>query len=141
MARLDPAQRARWKEALRKPSPAWVGCGLDSAVPELSARLEGMPGLIDWAAHGQVSGLLARGLLAVDECCLIPGDPALQRPSFLFLHHSSKSDPKEFAERAKKLGLSEIRLAETTFPEDFLAKLKQTLKKDGIRCMRLEPEE
>jgi len=96
--------------------------------------------LIDWAVHGQVSSLLQRGHFSSGECCLIPGNPALGRPSYLFFPIHSPAGAQSFFEKTRKLGITEIALAESTFPEDFLGKLKQTFKKVGVRCTKLEPE-
>lgn|GEM_PF-5138414 len=139
MARLDQQKRRDWKVALSSTKSAWVVCGFDSNEASMSARLEGMPGLIDWALHGQVSGLLKREG-EIGDCCLIPGDPLLLRPSFLFFSTRTPSGAQSLLDKARKLGLSELTIAESTFPEDFLSKLKQTLKKEGIRYTKLEPE-
>jgi hypothetical protein len=99
-----------------------------------------MLGLIDWIVHGQVSRLLQKGRIGEDECCLLPGNPVNSRPSILLVPVSAPGAAKSLAEVARKLNISDLALAETTFPEDFLAKVKQTFKKEGIRCKKLEPE-
>jgi len=138
MARLDPATRQKWKSALSGAGGGWVACGLDTSGSP-AAQLEGVAGLIDWIVHGQVSRLLLRGQLARGECCVIAGDPARSRPSFLLFPEGGRSgSAAALAERAKSLGIKEITLAENTFSEDFLAKVKQTFKKEGIHCGKLE---
>ncbi len=139
MARLDQQKRREWKAALSSTKSPWVVCGIDHSEENASARLEGMPGLIDWAVHGQVSALLQHKDLASGECCLIPGDPSLGRPNFLFYPARPSSGAQALLEKVRKLGIAELALAESTFPEDFLSKLKQTLKKEGIRFTKLEP--
>jgi hypothetical protein len=139
MARLEQQKREEWKAALSSTKSPWVVCGLDFSLSSSSARLEGMAGLIDWTVHGQVSQLLSRGKID-GECCLIPGDTALDRPNFLFFPARSSMGAQALLEKARKLGIAELAIAESTFPEDFLGKLKQTLKKEGIRYTKLEPE-
>lgn len=139
MARLDPAKRNEWKKALAEAGVAWVAVGIDFSEPNASARLEGMPGLVDWALHGQVSRLMLQERLGGAESCLVPGDPALGRPSFLFFPVRAPNSVAAFLEQVRGLQVKEIALAESTFGEDFLAKVKQTFKKEGIRFTTLEP--
>jgi hypothetical protein len=136
---MDPSTKAQWKAALNGQTGGFIGCALDSSLP-VSVRFEGMAGLIDWQLHGQISSLLARKELPPGKACLLPGDSGLSRPSVVVLHTEPASEPKAFAAQIKKLGIEEIALAESTFPEDFLGKLKQTLKKEGVRCTKVEPE-
>jgi hypothetical protein len=140
MARLDQEKRREWKAALVSTKAHWIVCGLDINEENPCSTLEGMPGLIDWTLHGQVSDLLLRKKISEGECCLVPGDSALGRPNFLFFPRSSAAGAQALMEKARKLKIDELALAESTFPEDFLTKLKQTLKKEGIRFMKLEPE-
>lgn len=139
MARLDPAKRKEWKTALSSVKEPWVAVGLDFNEPSAAARFEGISGLVDWILHGQVSRLMVREKIGSGESCLVPGDAALGRPSFLFFPVRASGGPASFCEKARKLGVKELALAESTFPEDFLAKVKQTLKKEGIRFTNLEP--
>jgi hypothetical protein len=141
MARLDREKRREWKAALLASPASWIGCGIDVGQENPSASLEGVPGLIDWMVHGQVSGLVLRGEFARGECCLIPGDQTLGRPNYLFFPIHSPAGPAALLEKARKLGVKEIALAESTFPEDFLGKLKQNFKKEGIRFATLEAVE
>jgi hypothetical protein len=99
--------------------------------------MEGMTGLIDWALHGQVSRLVKRGILGQGESALLPGDPGRKRPSFLFV--PTGENASALVKKIVQLSLRDITVAESTFPEDFLSKLKQTLQKEGIRCTKLEP--
>ena len=131
MAELDSQKKKLWMKALSSTTVPWVVCGFKDS-------LDGMPGLIDWLVHGQVSRLVKQGKLAAQEACVLPGDPARQRPSFL-LFPVSAGAPALF-EKLRKLAVSDLALAESSFPEDFLAKVKQNLKKEGIRCTTLEPE-
>jgi hypothetical protein len=133
---LDRARQEAWKAALRGATAPWVGFGLDSAVELLSDRLNGMAGLIDWHLHGQVSKLLAERALQPEEFCLVPTGTGAQ--NFLLYHYGSAPDAKAFALRAKKLGIQQLALAASTFPKDFLAKLEQNLKKEGIPFSHLE---
>lgn len=137
MASLDPIKKLAWKNALARTKAPWVICGIKSRTP---APLDGMAGLVDWMVHGQVSQRLLLGHLASGEVCIVPGDPQKQRPSFLLYPVDGSAGASLLAEKARKLQISELALAESTFPEDFLAKVKQTLKKEGIRYQKLEPE-
>lgn len=139
MARLDPAKKAEWKKALAAADAPWIAIGLDFSGPGRSAGLEGMPGLADWDLHGQVSRLLLANRISDDESCLVPGNPELSRPSFLFVPARAANGAADFLEKLRRLQVKEIALAESTFPEDFLAKVKQTFKKEGIRFKSLEP--
>ena len=138
MAALDPGKKKSWKAALRAVVAPWVVCGLTRhAAPEF-ASLDGMSGLIDWNVHGQVSRLLKQGKLPAKAVCVLPGDPACHRPSFLLFPVDASLSA--LVETLRKLGVSDLALVESTFPEDFRAEVKQTFKKEGIRCTTLEPE-
>ena len=138
MARLESEAKKRWKEALNRETSPWIACALDASVEHLSDRMSGMTGLIDWRVHGQVSRLLARGALPVDEFCLVPLPSG--RQNFLVYHFKENPEPKAFLEGLRKLGIRQLSLAESTFPKDFLPKLKQNLDREGIRFSKLEPE-
>ncbi len=140
MARLDSHTRAAWKSALQSSQAPWIVCGIDTTAPSLAQRLEGMPGLIDWRVHGQVSALMNRQEMASETFCLIP-DPSRPRTSFLVYNYGKSIDPKIFLQQLRALKLQEVQLAESTFPEDFLQKVKQHFKKEGIRSTKLEPEQ
>ncbi|HEY8280446.1 MAG TPA: hypothetical protein VIH99_12530 [Bdellovibrionota bacterium] len=139
MATLDPKQKRAWKSALMGAKSPWVVCGLRRTATGKAAMLNGMAGLIDWALHGQVSRLVREESLGTGEPCLLPGDPERGRPSFILFPVDPPATPQSVAEKVRSLKVSELALAESTFPEDFLAKLKQTFKKEGIRCTKLEP--
>lgn len=137
MASLDQSTKKAWKAALSSNPAPWVICGIRNDQTGSVAKLDGIPGLIDWIVHGQVSRRLQQGQLGPKDCCLVPGAPERKLPHFLFFPTTITS--QAFAEKVKHLKISELALAETTFPEDFLPKVKQTLKKEGIRCVKLEP--
>ncbi len=137
MASLDPVRKKEWKEALAKSEAPWILCGLSHGGEGAYAAVEGMTGLIDWAVHGQVSRLLKRGELGSRDSAILPGDPGRGRPSFLLF--PVESGAAALVKKIAQLKVTEIAVAESTFPEDFLAKLKQTLPKEGIRCTKLEP--
>lgn len=134
---LERDQKAGWKAALRAESSPFVAFGLDATVPLLSDRLAGLAGLIDWHLHGQVSRLLAEGTLPPEEFCLVPTGAGAQ--NFLLYHYGDKPDPQAFVARARKLKVERLSLAAATFPKDFLSKLEQNLKKEGIPFTHLEP--
>lgn len=134
--KLDHDQKETWKTALRGEKAPWVLFGLDSSVELLSDRMGGMAGLIDWHLHGQVSALLGRRALGPEEFCLVPTGTGAQ--SFLLYHYGPSPDAKALVNHAKKLKVSHLALAASTFPKDFLAKLEQNLKKDGISFSHLE---
>ncbi|MGZ3650093.1 MAG: hypothetical protein ACXVB9_21485 [Bdellovibrionota bacterium] len=138
MAALEASQKKSWKAALRAVTAPWVVCGITRHPDGEYAALDGIAGLIDWSVHGQVSKLLKQGNLEPQDTCVLPGDPARQRPSFLLFPASGTAN--SLTEKLRKLGVTELALAETTFGQDFLAKVKQTFKKEGIRCTTLEPE-
>lgn len=138
MARLDPYKKQEWKAALAANKAAWVACGLDLGG-DGGAAFEGMAGLIDWTLHGQVSALAIRRQIADGECCLVPGDASRGRPNYLFFPIRAATGAQGFIEKARKLNITDIAIAESTFPEDFLGKVKQTFKKEGIRFTKLEP--
>ena len=140
MAQLNPATRSSWKKALSEISSGYVAVGLNSDLLTPPQHSEGMIGLIDWLLHGQVSRLLAKNKLLPGENILVPGNPDLQRPSFLFLYFDGNTEAKKTVNILKKLEISDLHLAESTFPEDFLGKMKQNFKKEGIRCIKVEPE-
>lgn len=96
-----------------------------------------MAGLLDWKLHGQVSRLLVDDKFPPDEFCLIPST-GKSRPSVLFWHFGPKPAVAPLLERLRSLHTKELALASSTFPEDFLSKLKENLKKEGIRWMELE---
>ena len=75
--------------------------------------------------------------LGSGDAAIFPGDPTRQRASVL-LFPVSKGAPA-LVKKLAQLGVKELALAESTFPEDFRAKLKQNLGKEGIRCTTLEP--
>jgi hypothetical protein len=137
VARLDAGQKRLLKEALcARPSP-WIIFGLESAGSP-AQRMGGLAGIIDWHLHGQVSSLLSDGRIANEEFCLFPGGGT--KSYFLMYQFGSAPDVKKLLHRLQLLKVEEFSLAESTFPEDFLSKLKQTLKKEGIRCTKLEPD-
>lgn len=138
MAHLETPEKDSWKAALRSNDSPWIAFGLNGQTFSRAERLNGMAGLIDWHLHGQVSKLLADERLSSEEFCLLPG-PAANSTSFLLYQFGENPSASAFLNRLKQLNIPEICLAESTFPEDFLAKLKQTLKKEGIRCTKLEP--
>jgi hypothetical protein len=135
--KLDRDQKESWKAALRGERAPWIAFGLDSSAAPLSDRLSGMAGLIDWHLHGQVSRLLAGGSLQPEEFCLVPTGTGAQ--NFLLYHFGPSPDAKAFAAQAKKLKVTQLALASSTFPKDFLSKLEQNLKKEGIHFSHLEP--
>jgi hypothetical protein len=134
MAQLEPALKKSLRHALVSTPAPWVVCGLDAE----QSPVDGVVGLIDWMLHGQVSRLVKSGALGAGKACVLPGDPLCKRPSFLLA--PSGVTAAALLEKLRKLGVTEIALAETTFPADFRSKVKQTLKKEGIRCTTLEPE-
>ena len=150
-------EAAMYARFLREPVPASIGRGkqfkrrLKKIYLRLPLRfvirfvyayvfrlgfLDGMPGLVDWMAHGQVSRLLQRGSLRAGDATVLPGDPARGRPSVLL--YPVAEGAAALARKIAKLGVKELALASSTFPEDFCSKLEQTLKKEGIRCTTLE---
>lgn len=137
MAVLDPAEKKSWNEALRSAGSSWIACGIRSASTH-SEQLAGMAGLIDWHLHGQVSRLLGQERLPRGEIGLVPG--GVGRANFLLYHFGgdAEADAKFFLSRLKLLQVKAVTLAETTFPGDFLSKLKQNLGKEGIGCTKLE---
>jgi hypothetical protein len=139
MANLDSPKKESLKAALRACSAPWVAFALNSETANRDERMNGMAGLIDWHLHGQVSSLLAGNRIGKNEFCLIPGTTA-GSTSFLLYQHGEKPSVSELTDRVQQLKIGEICLAESTFPEDFLPELKQNLKKEGIRCTKLEPD-
>lgn len=137
MAHLEAAQKEAWRNSLRANTSPWIAFALNAETTDHAERLNGMAGLIDWQIHGQVSNLLAQRRIGREEFCLIPGNSGRH---FLLYQHGEKPNATAFAQRVQHLRIPEICLAESTFPGDFLAKLKQTLKKEGIRCTKLEPD-
>lgn len=138
MARLSPEQRKAWLERASRVAEPWLVGGLDSRVDSLAERVGGMAGILDWLVHGQVSRLLKREALGAEEFCLVPGPQG--RPNVLLYQYGGSPDAKLLSSKMKGLGVQNICLAETTFPKDFLAKLKQNLGREGISCTKLEPE-
>jgi hypothetical protein len=138
MANLDTAKKREFKEALAAVKTPWVLFGIDGTLASLAERMEGAAGLLDWNLHGQVSKLLARENFSADGFCVIPGDPSCDRPSFVAFQFGTHPDVKVAADRLKKLGIKDVAVAETSFPEDFCRKLKQTLMKEGSRWTKLE---
>lgn len=138
MAILDAGLKKSWKASLQACRSEWIAFGVSAEGKSLAEKMNGMPGLIDWHLHGQVSALLTRSRVEQEEFGLIPG--AHQQTSFLLYHHGANPDVKNFLQRVRKLQVKSICLAETTFPEDFLAKVKQTFTREGINCTKLEPE-
>lgn len=138
MAILDPDQKKSWKSSLKDCESPWIAFGLPANGTSIAEKMNGMPGIIDWHLHGQVSKLLSQGLLSNGELCLIPNTSG--QKNFLLYHYEPTPDAKAFFAKLKKLQVTELCLAESTFPGDFLAKVKQTLTKEGIRCTKLEPD-
>jgi len=137
MARLTAEIRSSWKAALRDCRAPWVIFGVNAEGKSLAEKLNGMAGLIDWLVHGQISRALIRGRVGANEFCLIPG--AESRPSFLLYHFDTSPDAKSFLAKIRALNVKSLCLAESTFPEDFSTRVKQTLSKEGISCITLEP--
>lgn len=138
MAQLTASQKQELKEAIAQVKTPWVLFGVDASAEALSGRIGGLAGLIDWRVHGQVSRLLAKNLFPGDGFCVIPGDPGRGCPSFLAFQFGAEPEVKFAAERIRKLGIRELTVAESTFPEDFSRKLKQTLTKEGNSWFKLE---
>ena len=138
MANLNPTQKAQLNEKLSQVTAPWVLFGVDASRSSLAERMDGLAGLIDWNVHGQVSRLLTKNLFPDDGFCVVPGDPSCARPSFIAFQYGANPDVKFAAERIRKLGIQELCVAETTFPEDFSRKLKQTLSKEGSSWTKLE---
>ena len=137
MARLDSPTKNQWKNALMQCQAPWILFGADSSN-KLSDRLSGMSGLIDWFLHGQVSRLISTLAIDEEELCLLPGNPDLKRANFLLYQYAKVPDLKKLLGQIAALQITELSICETTFPEDFCDKLKQNLKKQGIRWSRLE---
>jgi hypothetical protein len=129
-----------WKQALWDCPGPWIACGIRSSENGNAETVEGMAGLIDWYVHGQVSQLAISDSLPSGGFGLIPGDPSRARPSMLLYRYGNSADPKLFFQRVTDLRVRELHIAESTFPEDFLAKVKQTFKKEGIKIFKLEPD-
>lgn len=139
MANLEAAAKKEITAALAEVKTPWVFFGIDASRASLAERMEGVAGLIDWSVHGQVSQLLSAARFPADSFCVIPGDPSCQRESFLaFQYGGPGADVKTAAEHLRKLGIKDVTVAESTFPEDFSRKLKQTLVKEGSRWTKLE---
>jgi hypothetical protein len=138
MAQLDPARKKALKHALMTAPAPWVLCGVTRGEGGVESALDGVVGLVDWILHGQVSRMIQSGLLSPGQACLLPGDPVRGRPSFLLAPQNSTT--ANLLEKLRKLGVTEVVIAESTFPPDFRAKVKQAFKKEGIRCTPLEPE-
>ena len=134
MAKLEAEQKKSLLAEIEQDRTAWMLFGIDAGVSSPAESLEGVPGLLDWMVHGQVSRLVAQGRLNAGEFCLIAGDPARGRPNLLAYRYHSTAELKPLVDRLRKLQVKEISLADATFPEDFSHKLKQTLKKEGIGC-------
>lgn len=126
-----------WMKAVRETAAPFVFFGVDAKVADPSEKLQGMAGFIDWSLHGQVSSLVLKNP-ELNSFSLIP-HPA-GKTSFILFYYSEKPSSSLAMARIKKLPISDLALAETTFPEDFLRDLKHALKKEGIRCTKLEPE-
>ena len=106
---------------------------LSASHNTLSSNFQGVAGFLDWYLHGQVSNLMLKEKVDSNEFCLIPG-----KPSFLFLYKDKNLDSRKLATKVHSLNISEIVLCESTFPEDFLAKVKENLTKQNIRWIKLE---
>jgi hypothetical protein len=119
-------------------SPWLLAAYQESSNPARS--LQGILGVIDWRLHGLLSDLIKKQRLEMDELAIIPGQARLGKASLLVhycgldLHKSEK-----IVDSLKKLHCQEICLVETSFPADFLRKLKQNLSKAGIKCLSLDP--
>lgn len=137
MATLDPAEKKRWKAAIAAVEEPWIVCGLEHEAGRAYATMDGVVGLLDWSAHGQISRLLRAGQLGPQNAAILPGDPIRRRASVLLFPVAA--GVPALAKKIVQLGANDLALAAVTFPEDFLAKLKQTLGKEGIRCTTLEP--
>lgn len=139
MARLDFSAKTQFLDRLQSSSSNWVLAGMGGATRASAERLEGEVGLLDWLVHGQVSRLVKAGVWREEEFCLVPGDPALGRPSVLVYQYGETLAVPKLMERLRKLGVKELALVDATFPEDISRKLKQTLSKEGIGCTELGP--
>lgn len=123
--------------AVRETAAPFVFFGVDGLLADPCDKLQGMAGFIDWNLHGQVSGLVLKKP-SPNSFSLLP-HPA-GKTTFLLFYFGEKPSASLAMARIKKLPISDLALAETTFPEDFLRDLKHALKKVGIRCTKLEPE-
>ncbi len=135
MSALSVIEKENWKKKLLDFPNRWIFIALKRDKSP-SATLNGLPGIADWILHGQVSTQLQKNLLSNGDLLWIPGKGVTT--NFLFFYLDDSFESKEVFKKLKGIDLNEVVIAETTFPEDFLVKLKQNLKKEEISFTCLE---
>jgi hypothetical protein len=135
MSALSPQEKESWKKKLLAFPNRWIFIALKKQNSP-SATLNGIPGIADWILHGQVSTQLQKNLLSNGDLLWIPGKGV--SANFLFVYLDGSFESKEVFKKLNGIELKEMVIAENTFPEDFLVKLKQNLKKEEITFTCLE---
>ena len=136
---LDPKSKSGLKEAIVKNEKPWILIGLPEKLENLQ-KVRGTVGIVDWHVHGQVSELLKRNYLT-NGYAIIAGDPNKQRASIFIVRTGESLQLPALIDKIKKLAISSLCIAESTFPKDILEKLKQNLSKASIDFSKLEPTE
>ncbi len=136
MASLSKDSLASLKRSVDDCKSQWLlACLSDERK---NSTILGPVGFFDWRLHGQLSKLVRRDSFHTGELCLISGPKRLGTASLLLFIHGKNTKSSELVARLKKLGIDSLSIEETSFPEDFFARLKQNLDKEGISWTKLD---
>ncbi len=135
MASLSPTEKIALKKKLLSMGDSWIVIGLQKQK-SLASTIDGIAGLADWILHGQVSKQLQKMQLSNGDLFWVPG--AGIPTNFLFIYLDDTFESKEVFKKLRSIQMNNVVVAESTFPEDFLGKLKQNLKKEEVTFTSLE---
>ena len=135
MAILSLDEKDSLKKQLLSLGDSWIVIGLQKQK-NLAATMDGLAGLADWILHGQVSKQLQKMHLSNGDLLWVPGIGI--STNFLFIFLDDSFEPKEVFKKLRAIKMNKVVVAENTFPEDFLGKLKQNLKKEEVTFTSLE---
>lgn len=135
MAILSLDEKDSLKKQLLSLGDSWIVIGLQKQK-NLAATMDGLAGLADWILHGQVSKQLQKMHLSNGDLLWVPGLGI--STNFLFIFLDDSFEPKEVFKKLRAIKMNKVVVAENTFPEDFLGKLKQNLKKEEVTFTSLE---
>ena len=136
MANLSGESLASLKRSVDDCKNQWLlACMSDE---KKNSPITGHVGFFDWRLHGQLSRLIRRDTLHTGELCLVSGPKRLGAASLLLFVHGKNTKSSELVAQLRKLGINSLSVEESSFPEDFFARLKQNLDKEGISWTKLE---
>ncbi len=137
MANLSCAEITVIKSSLDAIAEPWILAAYDLK----NSPTEDLIGVLDWRLHGILSQLVEKKSLPENQVAYIPSKTKLGVASLLlFSFRTSAKSSTALVDNLKSLHVESVCLFESTFPQDFLPNLKQTLSKAGIRWTMFEPK-